>query len=245
VSDYGFSLAEVSKQMLELYEQNITGTCSLLSDVTSGAGPNNQLKQLAAAQVMTDEGAPGIGQSSLLSATLKTQSQEFKTTSRSVDVEAGQEESTEAQSSLEEGEDMAESKPNITEIKRTEVTMHTLAPVTKVESVDGRTAEVKIGPPDDLKPTAMEKQRRSQVMDSYLTFDKREPSNDEVQKWNLLLQLVSSDSTCCWASITLFPAVALLLGCLCHCWPLDITLWVADEVSLNVIVSGHDERYCC
>lgn len=245
MSDYGFSLAEVRKQMLELYEQNITGTGSLLSDVTSGAGPNNQLKQLAAAQVMTDEGAPANGQSSLLSATLKTQSQEFKTTSRSVDVEAGQEESTEAQSSLEEGEDMAESKPNITEIKRTEVTMHTLAPVTKVESGDGRTAEVKIGPPDDLKPTAMEKQQRSRVMDSYLTFDKREPSNDEVQKWNLLLQLISSDSACSWASITLFPAVAVLLGCLCHCWPLDITLWVADEVSLNVIVSGHDQRYCC
>jgi len=224
VSDYGFSLAEVSKQMLELYEQNITGTGSLLSDVTTGAGPNNQLEQLAVAQVMTDEGAPANGQSSLLSATLKTQSQEFKTTSRSVDVEVGQEESTEAQSSLEEGEDMAESKPNITGIKRTEVTLHTLAPVTKVELGDGRTAEVKIGPPDDLKPTAMEKQRRSRAMDSYLTFDKREPSNDEVQKWNLLLQLVSSDSTCTWASIALFPAVALLLGCLCHCWPLDITL---------------------
>ncbi|CAM6013715.1 unnamed protein product [Sphagnum balticum] len=173
-------LEEVSKQMLELYEQNITGTGSLLSDVTSGAGPNNQLKQLAAAQVMTDEGAPANGQSSLLSATPKTQSQEFKTTSRTVDVEAGQEESTEAQSSLEEGEDMAESKPNITEIKRTEVTMHTLAPVTKVESGDGRAAEVKIGPPDDLKPTAMEKQQRSRVMDSYLTFDNREPSNDEI-----------------------------------------------------------------
>jgi hypothetical protein len=245
VSDYGFSLAEVSKQMLELYEQNITNTGSLLSDVTSGAGPKNQLKQLAAAQVMTDEGAPANGQSSLLSATLKTQSQEFKTTSRSLDVEAGQEESTEAQSSLEEGEDMAESKPNITEIKRTEVTMHTLALVTKVESGDGRTAEVKIGPPDDLKPTAMEKQQRSRVMDSYLTFDKREPSTDEVQKWNLLLQLVFSNSTCSWASITLFPSVALLLGCLCHCWPLDITLWVADEFSLNVIVSSHDQRYCC
>ncbi|CAM6035993.1 unnamed protein product, partial [Sphagnum compactum] len=173
-------LEEVSKQMLDLYEQNITGTGSLLSDVTSGAGPNHQLKQLAAAQVMTDEGAPANGQSSLLSATLKTQSQEFRITSRSVNVEVGQEESTEAQSSLEEGEDMAESKPNITEIKRTEFTMHTLALVTKVESGDGRTAEVKIGPPDDLKPTAMEKQRRSRVMDSCLTFDKREPSNDEI-----------------------------------------------------------------
>jgi hypothetical protein len=102
--------------------------------------------------------------------------------------------------------------------------MHTLAPVTKVGSGDGRIAEVKIGPPDDLKPTAMEKQRRSEVMDSYLTFDKREPSNNEVQKWDLLLQLVFSNSTCSWASITLFHAVALLLGCLCHCWPLDITL---------------------
>jgi hypothetical protein len=45
MSDYVSSaIAEVSNQMLELYEQNKSGTGSRLSDPTSSAGPTNRLK---------------------------------------------------------------------------------------------------------------------------------------------------------------------------------------------------------
>jgi len=185
-------LEEVSNQMLELYEQNKSGTGSRLSDPTSSAGPNNQLKGPATAQATMH--GPANEQSGLLPATGKTQSQEVKTMNGFVDVQAGQGEFTEAQSSLEEGEDMAESKVGLVEVKtKTEVTLQTLVSVTNVELGDG-TAAWK--PVEALKPTcgslekvntdkvkaAVEKRQKSQggAVDACPTFDKGEPSDGEV-----------------------------------------------------------------
>ncbi|CAK9256981.1 unnamed protein product [Sphagnum jensenii] len=184
-------LEEVSNQMLELYEQNKSGTGSRLSDPTSSAGPNNQLKGPATAQAIMH--GPANDQSSLLPATGKTQSQEVTTMNGFVDVQAGQGEFTEAQSSLEEGEDMAESKVGLVEVKtKTEVTLQTLVSVTNVELGDG-TAAWK--PVEALKPTwgslekvnedkvkaAVENRQKSQggAVDACSTFDKGEPSDEE------------------------------------------------------------------
>jgi hypothetical protein len=110
-----------------------------------------------------------------------------------VDVQAGQGEFTEAQSSLEEGEDMAESQVGLVEVKtKTEVTLQTLVTVTNVELGDG-TAAWK--PVEALNPTwgslekvntdkvkaAVEKRQKSRgTVDACPTFDKGEPSDGEV-----------------------------------------------------------------
>ncbi|CAK9874604.1 unnamed protein product [Sphagnum jensenii] len=186
-------LEEVSNQMLELYEQNKSGTGSRLSDPTSSAGLNNQLRGLAPAQAMTD--VPPANGHCPLPATVKTQSEEVKAISTFVDVHAAQGEFTEAQSSLEEGEDMAESKVGLVEMKSTDVTVQTLVSVTKVEPGERRTTEAKMESVDDSKPAwgsleevntdkvkaAMEKRRRSRggTINAHPTFDKVEPSNEE------------------------------------------------------------------
>ncbi|CAM6046399.1 unnamed protein product [Sphagnum compactum] len=186
-------LEEVSNQMLELYEQNKSGTGSRLSDPTSSAGLNNQLRGLAPARATTDV-PPANGHCSL-PATVKTQSEEVKAISTFVDVHAAQGEFTEAQSSLEEGEDMAESKVDLVEMKSTDVTVQTLVSVIKVEPGERRTTEAKMESVDDSKPAwgsleevntdkvkaAMEKRRRSRggTINAHPTFDKVEPSNEE------------------------------------------------------------------
>jgi hypothetical protein len=197
MSDYVSSaIAEVSNQMLELYEQNKSGTGSRLSDPTSSAGPTNRLKGIVAAQTTTDGIPSANGQSHLLPATVTTQSQELGTMSRFVDVHAGQREFTEARSSLEEGEDMAESKAALVETKPSKmITPSKAVPITKVETGDGGTAEVKLETVEESKPTwgsldevntdkvkaAMEKRRRSRggTVDACPTFDKGDPSDEE------------------------------------------------------------------
>jgi hypothetical protein len=216
-------VAEVSNQMLELYEQNKSGTGSRLSDPTSSAGLNNQLRGLAPAQATTD--VPPANGHCPLPATVKTQSEEVKAISTFVDVHAAQGEFTEAQSSLEEGEDMAESKVDLVEMKSTDATVQTLVSVTKVEPGERRTTEAKMESVDDSKPAwgsleevntdkvkaAMEKRRRSRggTTNAHPTFDKVEPSNEEVQ---------STDIECCCQlspspMLELYPSFFYFVSC--------------------------------
>jgi hypothetical protein len=223
-------VAEVSNQMLELYEQNKSGTGSRLSDPTSSAGLNNQLRGLAPAQATTD--VPPANGHCPLPATVKTQSEEVKAISTFVDVHATQGEFTEAQSSLEEGEDMAESKVDLVEMKSTDATVQTLVSVTKVEPGERRTTEAKMESVDDSKPAwgsleevntdkvkaAMEKRRRSRggTINAHPTFDKVEPSNEEVQSTDIECAANSHHHQCLnytQASFTLFPASPLQFFC--------------------------------
>jgi len=108
-------LEDVSNQMLELYEQDKKGMSSRMSDPSSSTGPNTPKKGTASTDLPDVAGCPcpvlppGQMKPELL--------EDKKKYSKIVEAVTG--DMTEAHSSLEEGENMAESKPATFEIPGT------------------------------------------------------------------------------------------------------------------------------
>lgn len=193
--------------MLELYEQNKSATGSRMSDPSSSAGPYHKLKAMAASQAAAER-APGTSPSGPArpQAMVKSEHQEVKISSTQGVSHVGTGEVTEAKSSLEDGEDIADSKPKIvasrvtvttTVTTTTEVTTKTAVSANEVDSLGDQATESKMDATKDTKgaflnldevntdkvKAAMEKRRRCRAEGQQETGGvsvKRETTDEEV-----------------------------------------------------------------
>lgn len=154
-------LPEVSNQMLELYEQNKSAIGSRMSDPSSSAGPYHKLKAMAASQAAAER-APGTSPRGPArpQAVVKSEHQEVKISSTQGASHVGTGEVTEAKSSLEDGEDIADSKPKSVALRvtvtttattTTEVTTKTAVSANEVDSLGDKATESKMDATKETK----------------------------------------------------------------------------------------------
>lgn len=192
--------------MLELYEQNKSATGSRMSDPSSSAGPYHKLKAMAASQAAAER-APGTSPRGPArpQAVVKSEHQEVKISSTQGVSHVGTGEVTEAKSSLEDGEDIAESKPKIVALRvtvtttattTTEVTTKTAVSANEVDSLGDKATESKMDATKETKgaflnldevntdkvKAAMEKRRRCRAEGQEIggVSVKKETTDEEV-----------------------------------------------------------------
>lgn len=192
--------------MLELYEQNKSATGSRMSDPSSSAGPYHKLKAMAASQAAAER-APGTSPRGPArpQVVVKSEHQEVKISSTQGASHVVTGEVTEAKSSLEDGEDIADSKPKSVALRvtvtttattTTEVTTKTAVSANEVDSLGDKASESKMDATKETKgaflnldevntdkvKAAMEKRRRCRAEGQEIggVSVKKETTDEEV-----------------------------------------------------------------